>query len=94
MKKFYKQYEGICSGIELVTIDNDIVVFESLHTISKKVWKTKEKNLYRDLGWKDEKGYINWLKELDYKELKEYIDNLTWINPNNKKVYKQYEFNI
>lgn len=76
MKKFYKQYEGLNSGIELVTIDNDIVTFESLYTISKKVWKTREKNLHKDLGWKDEKDYISWLKELEFKELKEYKDNL------------------
>lgn len=92
MKKFYKQYEGVCSGIELVTIDNDTVMFESLYTVSKKVWKTKEKNLHKDLGWKDEKDYINWLKELDFKELKEYKDNIIWIHPVTKEQRKQYEF--
>jgi len=94
MIKFYKQYESEASRIEVITIDDDTMIQENLFTDNKAVWKTYSKNIINDLKWKQVKDYIHWIKELGYKELKEYSDNLIWFNPNTKKDYKQYKFNI
>lgn len=92
MQKYIKQYESGCPRYEVITIDNDIMTQEFLFTDTKAVWKTWTENIINDFKWKEVKDYIKWIKELGYKELVTYKDNLNWINPNTNKSFKQYEF--
>jgi hypothetical protein len=92
MKKYIKEYKSGCPRYEVITIDNNIMTQEFLFIDTKAVWKTWTDNIINDLHWKEVKDHIKWIKELGYKELKNYRDNLTWINTNTNKSFKQYEF--
>lgn len=94
MRKFVKEYTGIAGRYEMITIDGDIATIESLHITVKAVYETKLRNIINDFGWKDLKDYIQWIKQLEFKELKEYRDDLNWINPHNNESLKQYQFSL
>lgn len=94
MRKFIKEYTGIAGRYEMITIDGDIAIIESLHTTVKAVYKTKVRSIIKDFGYQDPKDYIQWIKQLEFEELKEYKDNLKWINPRNNESLKQYEFSL
>lgn len=92
MKKYIKKYQSGCPRYEVVTIEDNTMIHENLFIDNKAVWKTWKADIIQEFKWKTVKDYINWLKELGYKELKEFKDNLIWINPNTNKTFKQYEF--
>ncbi len=90
--KYIKQYKDGCARYEIITVEGEVKTQEFLFTNTKAVWKTWTDNIITGLKWKDTKDYIKWIKELGYKELKDYKDNSTWINPNTGKGFKQYQF--
>ncbi|MBN1076003.1 hypothetical protein DVV91_16910 [Clostridium botulinum] len=92
MIKFYKEYNSGCARIEVITINETNARIENLFTDNKAVWKTWEADIIKDFKHKDVKDYIKWIKQLGFKVLKEYKDNLTWVNPYTNKNFKQYEF--
>ncbi|MDV3429139.1 MAG: hypothetical protein LIR50_19275 [Bacillota bacterium] len=92
MIKFVKEYKSGCSRFEITTIEGTKAVHEFLFNDNKAVWKTYEANIVKDYKWSNSESYIKHLKNLGFKELKEYTDNLIWVNPNTGKEFKQYEF--
>jgi hypothetical protein len=92
MKKYYKEYKSGCPRFEIVTIEDNTMTSENLFIDNKAVWKTWKADILEEFKWETVKDYMSWLIELGYKELKEYKDNLIWINPNTDKSFKQYEF--
>lgn len=92
MSKYIKEYKSGCQHFEIVTVENEITLHEYLFTDNKAVWKTWKADIIKEYKWKTVKEYIHHLKELGFKELKEYKDNLIWINPNTNQSLKQYEF--
>ena len=92
MKKYVKENKGGCPGYEIVTIDEEKAIIENLFLDTKAVWKQWESDILKAFGYKNVKDYIKRLKDMGFKELESYKDNLIWLNPNTGKELKQYQF--